>query len=637
MVQGMTDTLFAFLASFRIQDLFDILIIAFFLYLAMIWFKHATSRLVFIGMILLALVYVTARLFHLYLTTMVLQSFFTVIIIALVVIFQEDIRRFFERLATLRNMARTRGRVANELDANMEAILESSVELASRKTGALIVIEGEEPIERHLAGGFTLNGAISKPLIMSIFDPHSQGHDGAVVVRNGRIYKFGCHLPLSTNTEKLAGYGLRHTAALGLSERCDALCIVISEEKGTIAVAHNGNLSVLKNATELRSVLEIHCAGASGLKESLTEGAWFRKNTLEKGIALVLACTLWYAFGYQRESVQRDYIVPIEYRKISPEWEIEESRVTDATVTLMGSTQAFRLFDPSSLKISIDLSSLMEGRQVIVLTSDMVNVPSNLSLLKIRPDRIIITAHRLYPREVKVTPDTVGQPPEGYILKGITIEPEYVQILAPFTITGSKIAVVTEPIDLSGIETTQTFTLKVIPSTSRIRFKNNQQPFVRVTVEVVRDEKPQGRRPGVGKSAPRGFSVGEKVDVVAHPGLFLDLDPDEITGACAGDDIVIDLHGVNRFLEGGGCSLDGDPVSDLQRIAQLDTCHADLAEIVGDFADELLLPSHHDTSSYTMYRPGLLSSQVKNPSITRSSRTERGRDRIREDERYTFT
>jgi DNA integrity scanning protein DisA with diadenylate cyclase activity len=99
------------------------------------------------------------------------------------------------------------------VDGAVSVIVESSVELASRRIGALIVIEGEDPIERHLSGGYILDGSLTKPLLMSIFDPHSQGHDGAVVVRGGRIYKFGCHLPLSTNTEKLMDFALAHRRA----------------------------------------------------------------------------------------------------------------------------------------------------------------------------------------------------------------------------------------------------------------------------------------------------------------------------------------------------------------------------------------------------------------------------------------
>ena len=480
----MTDAFFSFLESFRLQDFFDIIIITSLIYVILIWFKHTTSRFVFVGMSLLGGIYIGARLFHLYLTTLVLQSFFTVLIIALVVIFQEDIRRFFERLATLRSIGRNHRKSYNANNNAISAIVESVAEFASKRTGALIVIQGNDPLERQLTGGYQLDGMVTKPLLMSIFDPHSQGHDGAVIIGNGRIEKFGCHLPLSTSTDKLGEFGLRHTAALGLSERSDALCIVISEERGTISVARNAEIFVLKNAAELRTYIEKYYQSKQPERKAMAAGGWFRKNTLEKCLALMLAIGLWFVFGYQKESIQRDYIVPIEYRKISSEWEIEESRVTDATITLMGSSQAFRLFDPNSLKISIDLSSLTEGRQVVNLTSDMINVPSNLTLLKVKPDRITVTARHLYPRDIRVSIDTVGHVPEGYELAGISVEPQYVSVLAPFSLTGNKISVATEPIDLLRIKEPQTVTVKVVPSTSKVRFKNNQTPVVKVMVDV---------------------------------------------------------------------------------------------------------------------------------------------------------
>lgn len=484
----MSDAFFSFFGTFRIEDFFDIIIIATLIYVILIWFKHTTSRFVFVGMSLLGVIYIGARIFHLYLTTLVLQSFFTVLIIALVVIFQEDIRRFFERLATIRSIGRNNRKSYGALSDSISTIVESVADFASKKTGALIVIQGNDPLDRQLTGGYQLDGMVTKPLLMSIFDPHSQGHDGAVIIRNNRLHKFGCHLPLSTNTEKLGEFGLRHTAALGLSERSDALCIVISEERGTISVARNAEIFVMKNAAELRTYIEKYYQSMQPEQSSILAGVWFRKNTLEKGLALMLAVGLWFVFGYQKESIQRDYIVPIEYRKISAEWEIEESRVTDATITLMGSSQAFRLFDPASLKISIDLSSLVEGRQVVSLTPDMVNVPSNLSLIKIKPDRITVTARHLYPREIRVSVETVGHVPKGYDIVGITVDPQYVSALAPFSLTGNNISIATEPIDVSNMRETQTVTTKVVPSTSRVRFKNNQTPVVKVTIEVASAE-----------------------------------------------------------------------------------------------------------------------------------------------------
>lgn len=470
-----------FLRGFRVQDFFDILIITTLIYVILIWFKNTASRFVFVGISLMGGIYILARLFHLYLTTLVLQSFFTVLIIALVVIFQEDIRRFFERLAMLRSLRRNHRKAFNGQEDAISAVVESAAEFASKRVGALIVIQGNDPLDRQITGGYNLDGVVTKPLLVSIFDIHSQGHDGAVVVNNNRIEKFGCHLPLSTTNERVRDFGLRHTAALGLSELSDALCIVISEERGTISIARNSEIITLKNAAELRTVIERFLQGKEPEK---TPAQWFKKNTMEKGLALILAIGLWFVFGYQKESVQRDFIVPIEYRKISPEWGIEEARVTDATITLVGSPQAFRLFDPTSLKISIDLSAVVEGRQVVNLNAEMVNIPTNLSLVKIKPDRIAITAYRLYSREVKVFIDTIGQLPEGNALVGLSVEPQTVSVLAPFTLTSSRIFIATEPIDLSGIKETQTISTKVIPSTSRVRFKDNQTPIVRVTVDV---------------------------------------------------------------------------------------------------------------------------------------------------------
>jgi YbbR domain-containing protein len=151
----------------------------------------------------------------------------------------------------------------------------------------------------------------------------------------------------------------------------------------------------------------------------------------------------------------------------------------------MGSSQAFSLFDPNSLKASIDLSSIVEGRQTIMLSSDMVNIPSNITVVKFKPDRILIAAHRLYSREVRVFIDTSGHLPVGYDIRKITVEPETLVVLAPFSFTGNRIYITTEPIDLSEITASQAMNMRLVYP-NRIRFKNNQAPLVKVTIEVER-------------------------------------------------------------------------------------------------------------------------------------------------------
>lgn len=478
---------FAMLQEFRIQDFFDIFIISTLIYVTLIWFKDTASRFVFAGISLLGMVYILARVFHLYLTSLVLQGFFTILLIALVVIFQEDIRRFFERLATLGAIRKSRRNTGEKnWPVDVDVIIESVAEFAAKRVGAIIILQGRDPLERHLKGGFDLDGRLSQPLLASIFDPHSNGHDGAVIIHDNRVVKFGCHLPLSHDTEKFGKFGLRHTAALGLTERCDALCIVVSEERGTISVVQDGKMVVSRKPSDLSSMIRVFYERESTSGKSLPKSHWVRKNTLEKAVAVMLALGLWFAFGYQKESIQRDFVVPIEYRKISQEWEIEENRHKEVTLTLMGPVQAFNLLDPASLKVSVDLSNLAEGIQELSLTSDMVRIPSNLSLMRVKPEKIRISAYRLHSYNVPVSVKTSGSLQKGYSLKKVSVAPETLSVLAPNSAIKKKVTVRTEDVDLSNIQDTTTLDAKVILPQD-LRLKAGQTPTVKVMVEVVKD------------------------------------------------------------------------------------------------------------------------------------------------------
>jgi len=241
--------------SIKIQDILDVIIIALMIFAVLTWFKTRASRFVLIGITLLGGVYLVARFFQLYLTTIVLQAFFSILIFVLVVIFQEDLRRFFERLAMLGNIGK-KFEPLSGLKRTTEVIAQTAATLAKKHVGALIVLQGNDPLERHINGGTNLDGLVSESLLESLFDPHSIGHDGAVIIKGERVTNFGCHLPLSINTSKYTNIGLRHMAALGLSERSDAMCIVVSEERGTISLAYMEELTVVPSVASLHETLE---------------------------------------------------------------------------------------------------------------------------------------------------------------------------------------------------------------------------------------------------------------------------------------------------------------------------------------------------------------------------------------------
>ncbi|MFA4910034.1 MAG: diadenylate cyclase [Desulfobacteria bacterium] len=476
----MMDFLINISRDFRVADFFDIAIMVVFFYIIMLWFKRTVYRFVFIGISILGLVYLLARFFQLYVTVFVLQGFFAILLIAIVVIFQEDLRRIFERMVMWRLLRKRRSAVSTheEIDILGRAVNK----LALRRFGALIVLKGNDHLDRHLKGGFLLEGRLSEPLLESIFDPHSVGHDGAVVIENNRITKFGCHLPLSFNTLKIGNLGLRHTAALGLAERSDALCIVVSEERGTISIAREELLEKLENPEQLMKALELFYQESFPGKKTKTRLSWLRENSREKAIAILLACGLWMTIGYQTGSVRRDFVVPIEYRNLASDLIIEEPNPKEVTVTLTGSEQAFNLLNPQLLKISLDMSKVHEGNQKLVLERNNLRYLPNLSVMRIEPGRIQIAAHRLVLINVPVRAQTFGKLPHGLALRQIMVTPRSVRVMA-LPQSKKDVEILTEPIDLNNINGSLTLTPRLV-SPLNIQFMDNKQPQVRITIKV---------------------------------------------------------------------------------------------------------------------------------------------------------
>jgi len=466
--------------TIRISDLLDIAIIAIFSYIVLVWFKKTASRFVLIGIFILAAIYAIARIFHLYITEYVLQGFFAILVIALIIIFQEDLRRFFERLATWRFIRK--GPFGTSPHHDAEVINRAVARIAQNRRGALIVLRGDDLLDRHLKGGIDLEGNLSETILESIFDPHSAGHDGAVIIEGGNIARFGCHLPLSVNPGKIGHLGLRHTAALGLSERCDALCVVVSEERGTVSIAREGTLTRLHSPGDLLSILEQFYREGAPERERGGWIRWISENWGEKVVAILLACGLWLAFGYQTESIRRDYVRPIVYRNLPPDWIIEEQKPKETTVTLMGSKQAFGLLNEEALSIILDMTGVKEGRQELPIGNNNIQYPSNVTVVGINPNKIKFVAHMLARLEAPIDVSLSGTLPKGLRLRKVTVSPASVQLKAPKKDI-KHIKITTEPINLREITATTRFTPQLIVP-PEARFVNGKQPSVEVIIEV---------------------------------------------------------------------------------------------------------------------------------------------------------
>ena len=483
----MVNRFLEFIRNIGFTDLIDISIIAIFIYLIMIWFKRARARFMIIGMFILGSIYVLARLFGLYLTTLVFQAFFAILLIMIVIIFQEDFRLLFERIAVW-GIARSRAKtISFGRDRYIDILCSSLANFSRKRTGALVVIRGRDPLDRHLEAGVDLDGLLNQIILESIFDPHTPSHDGAIIVEGERITKFGCHLPLSTNISEIGTLGTRHAAALGLAERTDALCIVVSEERGTISVAQESKIKQLSDIAELGGVIRDFYRKRFPKKERRAIIEFLTGHSLEKFFAIILAIGLWFGFGHRIEIIRRDFTIPIEYRNLAQDMIIGEPKPREVTVTLSGSERQFFLLEPKELKLSIDMFGIKDGENKFLLTKDLIRYPSGLSVVNIQPEEVSLLVYRLISLNVPVELKTESRPPKGINIFQIKVEPDQVQVIAPSITPPDKLKITAETIDLKSITETKTFIPKLIIPTE-IRFPQDKIPEVKVTIEVEKKE-----------------------------------------------------------------------------------------------------------------------------------------------------
>jgi diadenylate cyclase len=383
------------LGEVGISGFLDIIFMSVLIYLTLVWFKRTRAIFVVIGMFIVVVVYLLARQLDMSLTTSVFQGFFAIIIIAVVIIFQEEIKHFLEQLASHSVVGRFRGRKLLHIPRKEIEILVNVVKsLARDNVGALIVLRGQDPIVRHLEGGTTLGGEMSEDLLSSIFNPHSPAHDGAVIIFGDEVAQFSTYLPLSKNLRKLQKTGTRHAAALGLSELTDALCVVVSEERGSITVARNGDIHQVKDVEELSSILERFYEEIVPSAASKPWIGFFKTNYREKAIAIVATCLLWFFFVHEARIDHRTFVVPVEYTDVPSQLVVEKIDPPEVELTFAGSRRSFYFLDKDRFRISLKLSNTKEGvlRRPISRTS--IDVPDGLTLETIQPNEVRVYLQR---------------------------------------------------------------------------------------------------------------------------------------------------------------------------------------------------------------------------------------------------
>ena len=369
----------------RLVDLLDILFVATLIWLAIAWFRNARARLALLGLAALAVLFGLAQALQLQLTTLVLQGFFAVVAVMLVVVFQDDLRRLFEGIAVW-GLRRNAPQPPPDVE---DSLVEAMMKLAEGRVGALVVLPGREPLERHLEGGLHLDGRFSEPLLMSLFDSASPGHDGAIIIRANKIIRFGAHLPLSNDQTQLGPHvGTRHAAALGLAERSDALCLVVSEERGEISVAIGGEIKTVESAEALRAEIQRFVARVT--RPPMARSGWRRigGSWREALVAVALATGLWYIAipGGALETVDRR--VPIVVENLPDGYRLVSVSPSDVAVRFEGRRRDLYLASATELAVEVDALLVQLGRRTFSLSLDQVRSPDQVRPVSIEPARV---------------------------------------------------------------------------------------------------------------------------------------------------------------------------------------------------------------------------------------------------------
>ena len=414
---GMESMLIDLTREIRWADLVDILLVAAFFYVGITWLRRSSSgsaarRIMALGLVL-ALVYLLSDLVHLYLVRQLLQVLSIGFLIAAVVVFQTDIRRLLDRLASWGDGGERRVTGGSAV----ETLIEVANRLAEERIGAIIALQGRDAWDPHVQGGVELDGVVSRPLLESIFQPESPGHDGAVLMEGERVVRFGTHLPLAAHIPEVSRFGgTRHAAALGLADETDAFVIVVSEERGSISIARDGKLREVDSLSELANGLGAFWEEHYGDDGGARRGTRSREAIESAGMSLLFASLVWLLFSYSADTISRTFEAPIEFRNLPEEWTLDSDTVPSALVTLSGSERAFAALDGPQLAVSFDLADAGAGANVLTVTGENLNLPPGLRLANVNPRQITVSVRPQRTVEVPVRIRTMGPLPDSVLL-----------------------------------------------------------------------------------------------------------------------------------------------------------------------------------------------------------------------------
>lgn len=462
--------------TIRLQDVADILIMTFLLYQLYTWFRGTRAIQVLLGLGIVTLIYFATRFLGLYMTSWVLQELGTVLIILIIVVFQSEIRQALYRFSLLRHWLDS---PQNDQHSHFQEIAETLFAMASSYTGALLVFQRGEPLDDLVSNGVTLDCDISPQILESIFFDGAPLHDGAALIKDGRIALASCHLPLSVNPDIPQNLGTRHRAALGLSERCDAIIVVISEERGEVSLVTAGKLQVMNSASELIALLDELLQSDKPVPVISVRQRLF-SNLLPKVAILLSVCVFW-ALITTRQGQITTVTAPVILHGIPDGLILLKTTPEEVNVQLKSLSSLSP--PPSKLDLAADLdaSGAKEGLTTIWVRNSDFNLPSGLTISSISPSSISISTEKKLRKFVPVKASLKGKLPVRLSSMQVVCDPAAVEIEGPASKIAQIESIYTDDIDASQLRKGKDYQKSIRPPQKQISLLRETPITIRLT------------------------------------------------------------------------------------------------------------------------------------------------------------
>ncbi|WP_033398213.1 diadenylate cyclase CdaA [Desulfospira joergensenii] len=449
------DQLLTSLPGFRWQDAFDILLNAYILFRLYVLFRGTHVFRVLLGVFVLWVLSRSAQSMGLVITNWAMQGVITAAFFIIIIVFRNEI----SSVVQTRDMKSFLwGIPRHQLNTPLGMIVESVNELAEKKIGALIVLPLKQGLESIVQGGISVNAALSREMLVSIFWPDNPLHDGAAIIQGNRITRSGVILPLSQEKDLSSFFGTRHRAALGLSQLTDALVIVVSEERGKVSLAKEGEIHTINKNADLEKVLQEHAGGDTGKKG-------LRHQTLELILAAAICLSsttgLWFSFSKGMETLAT-HEVPIEFMNPYPEMDITAVSVSNVKLLISGARPLINSLKTEQINVKLSLADAKIGTNTLFVSQGNITLPPGIQLKKIDPPKVDVTLDALMEKELPIQPQWTGKLPEGLIMRETRTIPPRVKVIGRELALNDMATVFTEKIPLDNLAETGTISVTLM-------------------------------------------------------------------------------------------------------------------------------------------------------------------------------